>query len=190
MEEGCDDRKETDVNGVNGENISMLIFWIFCIVHRNGFTRIDLWELENTMLGKKSCTRCGGEWMKYEMRENSDHQADLNIYVYTYRICGSARAHIYIYGHTIRSFGWKVSLLCISLMLISFHSRHFSLFPFQFCQLQRQVHFSGSVRVIREAKRKSTLCCVLGNERFGIKTSFRWQSFANEKPNLLRSFLF
>lgn len=103
MEEGCDDRKETDVNGVNGENISMR--WIFCIVHRNGFTRIDLWELENTMLGKKSCTRCGGEWMKYEMRENSDHQADLNIYVYTYRICGRARAHTYIYGHTIRSFG-------------------------------------------------------------------------------------
>lgn len=103
MEEGCDDRKETDVNGVNGGNISMR--WIFCIVHKNGFTGIDLWELENTMLGKKSCTRCGGEWMKYEMRENSDHQADLNIYVYTYCICGRARAHTYIYGHTIRSFG-------------------------------------------------------------------------------------
>lgn len=59
-------------------------------VHGNGFTRIDLWELENTMLGKKSCARCGGEWMKYEMRENSDHQADLNIYIYTH-----TRIHAY-----------------------------------------------------------------------------------------------
>lgn len=96
-EEGCDDRKET-IDG-RCENISMR--WIFCIVRRNGFTRIDLWELENTMLGKKSCTRCGGEWMKYEMRENSDHQADLNIYVYAYCICrrARARAHTHLRSH-------------------------------------------------------------------------------------------
>lgn len=95
-EEGCDDRKET-IDG-RCENISMR--WIFCIVRRNGFTRIDLWELENTMLGKKSCTRCGGEWMKYEMRENSDHQADLNIYVYAYCICRRARARTHTFTVT------------------------------------------------------------------------------------------
>lgn len=82
---GCDsDRKESDGEvRTRCENISAR--WISCIVRsRNGFTRIDLWELENTMLGKKSCARCGGEWMKYEMRENSDHQADFNIRVYIY----------------------------------------------------------------------------------------------------------
>lgn len=119
-------------------------------------------------------------------------QTKIYIYVYTHCTCRRARPDEHTHTH-LRSHDTFFRLKSFPFMYfpdadIVPLSRHFSLFPFQFCQLQRQVHFSGSVRVIREAKRKSTLFCVLGNERFGIKTSFSLTKFCQRKTQFVPIF--